>query len=71
MKTENHNYGKEFEEEVKSFIENKFNFKDVKGGPDFHIAPPGKSNQTDVCGRWHDFYLFFNVKPQAEKLRKA
>ena len=71
MQTQRRNFGREFEEEVKSFIETKFNFKDVKGGPDFHIAPPGKSNQTDVCGRWHDFLFVFQCKAAGRKTKKS
>jgi len=71
MQNQKRNYGREFEEEVRSFIENKFDFKDVKGGPSFHIASPGKSNQTDVCGRWHDLLFVFQCKAAGRKTKKS
>ncbi len=71
MQTIKTNYGREFEEEVKDFIENKFNFQDIKGGPDFHIAPLEKSNQVDVCGRWHDILFVFQGKASGKKVKKS
>lgn len=71
MQTKRRNYGREFGEEVKSFIENKFNFKDVKGDPNFYIVPPGKSNQIAVCGRWHDFLFVFQCNAAGRQIKKS
>ncbi|MEM3846166.1 MAG: DGQHR domain-containing protein [Candidatus Parvarchaeota archaeon] len=43
--------GEEFEEEIRNFIK-KLGFEDVKGGKNFHIAPKGKDNQIDACGKF-------------------
>jgi DGQHR domain-containing protein len=54
------NYGREFEEEVKSFLEDKFKFEHVK--KNFHIAPEGGSNEVDVCGRFGDILFVFQCR---------
>ena len=64
---EKRDYGKEFEEEVKTFLKETLQLSDVKGGPDFHIAPEGKSNQIDACGRYKDILFVFECKLQEGK----
>jgi DNA sulfur modification protein DndB len=70
MSKEKRNIGSEFEEEVKSFISEKLNFEDVMGGPGFHIAPPGKANQTDVCGRFGNYLFVFQCKASGRITKK-
>jgi DNA sulfur modification protein DndB len=70
METSRRNYGKEFEEEVKNFLEEKLELDDIKGGPGFHIAPPGKKNQTHVCGRFGDILFVFQCKAAGRKVSK-
>ncbi len=70
MENSKRNFGKEFEEEVKSFLEDKFNFKDVKGGHNFHIAPKGESNQTDVCGIFNDILFVFQCKAAGRTVKR-
>lgn len=63
-------FGREFEKEVKSFLEDKFKFEDVKGGDGFHIAPEGKANQVDVCGRFGDILFVFQCKASGRTIKK-
>ncbi len=53
-------FGREFEEEVKLFLEEKFRFEAVK--KNIHIAPEGKSNEVDVCGRRGDILFVFQCR---------
>lgn len=62
--------GRDFEEEVRDFLSNTLNFSDVKGGPDFHIAPEGKKNQIDACGRFDDILFVFECKAAGKKTKK-
>lgn len=64
------NFGKEFEDEVKSFIEFKLGFKNIKGGQDFHIAPKGEPNQTDVCGTFDNILFVFQCKAAGRTTKK-
>ncbi|MDD1753448.1 MAG: DGQHR domain-containing protein [Methanotrichaceae archaeon] len=54
---ERRDFGKQFEEEVKSFLEDKFQFHSVKNN--IHIAPKGSSNEIDVCGRFQNTLFIF------------
>lgn len=62
--------GVEFENEVKDFLLEKLHFSDVKGGPDFHIAPEGQKNQIDACGRYGDSLFVFECKASGRKTKK-
>jgi len=64
------NYQKELEEEVKSFLQDKLNFKDVKGGNDFHIGPPKTINPIAACGRYEDILFVFQCKAAGKKIKK-
>lgn len=67
---ERKDFGKEFEEEVKFFLEEKLRFSDVRGGQDFHIAPPGQKNQIDACGRYNDILFVFECKASGRRTKK-
>jgi len=62
------NFGKEFEEEVKSFLEDKFKFEDVK--TNFHIAPSGSSNEVDVAGRFKEILFIFQCTAAGRKVKR-
>lgn len=68
--SEKRDFGKEFEEEVKFFLEDKLKFSDVRGGQDFHIAPPGQKNQIDACGRYNDILFVFECKASGRRTKK-
>lgn len=63
-------YGKEFEEEVKIFLEETLQLSDVKGGPNFHIAADQEANQIDACGRYKDILFVFECKAAGRKVKK-
>ena len=67
---EKKDYGKEFEDEVKVFLEGALGFTDVKGGPDFHIAAEGEKNQIDACGRFGDILFVFECKASGKKVKR-
>jgi DNA sulfur modification protein DndB len=69
-KIEKRDYGREFEEEVRAFLEEKLHFSDVKGGPDFHIAAEGEKNQIDACGRFKDILFVFECKASGRRTKK-
>lgn len=62
--------GAEFEEEVKYFLEHTLNFSDVKGGPNFHIAPEGQKNQIDACARYDNVLFVFECKAAGKQTIK-
>ncbi len=70
IELEKKDYGKDFENEVKIFLEEKLKFSDVKGGQDFHIAPNGEKNQIDACGRYKDILFVFECKAAGRKVKK-
>ena len=63
--------GRDFENEVRFFIEEKLGLKDVKGGDGFHIAASGKTNQTDVCGRFNDILFVFQCTASGRTTNKS
>lgn len=67
---ERRDYGREFEEEVKTFLEETLQFSDVRGGQDFHIAAEGAKNQIDACGRYEDVLFVFECKAAGRKTKK-
>jgi DGQHR domain-containing protein len=69
-KLEKKDYGKEFEEEVRTFLKEKLCFSDVKGGANFHIASSGEKNQIDACGRYRDALFIFECKASGKKIKK-
>lgn len=69
--TEKRDYGKEFEEEVRTFLKETLKLSDVNGGPDFHIAPKGQKNQIDACGRFGDVLFVFECKAAGRKVKKS
>ena len=68
---EKRDIGKEFEEEVKIFLKDKLGFSDVKGGPNFNIAPNGQKNQIDACGRYKDILFVFECKAAGRRIKKS
>jgi len=70
IEEEKRDYGREFEEEVRAFLEDTLRFSDVKGGSDFHIAPPGQSNQIDACGRKGNVLFVFECKASGRKVKR-
>src|SRR6185295_12133763 len=63
-------FGPEFEEEVREFLSNTLKFKNVNGGPAFHIAPQGMKNQIDACGRFEDVLFVFECKAAGRRVKK-
>lgn len=70
LNSEKKDFGKDFEDEVKFFLEDKLNFSDVMGGQGFHIAPFGKKNQIDACGRYGDILFVFECKASGRRTKK-
>jgi DGQHR domain-containing protein len=68
---EKRDFGIEFEEEVKVFLEEKLKLSDVRGGAGFHIAPKGHKNQIDVCGRYKEVLFVFECKAAGRKTKKS
>jgi len=64
-------FGREFEEEVKAFLEEKLQFLDVKGSSNFHIASSGKKNQIDACGRYGNILFVFECKASGRKTKRS
>ncbi|MBI2544993.1 MAG: hypothetical protein HYW22_00110 [Candidatus Aenigmarchaeota archaeon] len=52
--------GNDFEEEVKTFLEEKFKFEHVQ--KNLHIAPTGNSNEVDVCGKFGNILFVFQCR---------
>jgi len=67
---EKKDYGKQFEEEVKTFLKEKLQFLDVNGGANFHIASNGRKNQIDACGRYGSALFIFECKASGKKTKK-
>lgn len=59
--------GAEFEDEVKIFLKETLGFSDVKGGPNFHIAPEGEKNQIDAAARYENILFVFECTASARK----
>ncbi len=68
---EKRDFGKEFEEEVKIFLEEKLGFVDVKGGPGFHIGGEGEKNQIDACGRYGEILFVFECKASGRRTKRS
>lgn len=58
-------YGRIFEEEVKSFLEDKFKFEDVKSN--IHIGKDNLANEVDVCGRFQNILFIFQCRAAGKR----
>src|SRR3989344_4105614 len=68
---EKRDFGKEFEDEVRTFLKEKINLSDVNGGAGFYIGEAEEKVQIDACGRYKDVLFIFECKASGRKTEKS